>query len=155
VLFNFDVAMVSYAKSQGLTYTRYADDIYLSSKKFINSGVVQIVESMLLKQGFLLNKSKTRFMSNKSQKRVTGLILTTDHHVSVGIDMRRKIKDMLYKMMTKQQGDPAIIQGYLAFIKDVEPQTYNKLIIKYSTYGNVKDILSRISTNGMPANRLL
>lgn len=69
--------------------------------------------------------------------------------------MRRKIKDMLYKMMTKQQGDPAIIQGYLAFIKDVEPQTYNKLIIKYSTYGNVKDILSRISTNGMPANRLL
>lgn len=94
-------------------------------------------------------------MSNKSQKRVTGLILTTDHHVSVGIDMRRKIKDMLYKMMTKQQGDPAIIQGYLAFIKDVEPQTYNKLIIKYSTYGNVKDILSRISTNGMPANRLL
>jgi hypothetical protein len=135
--------MIEYAESEGFVYSRYADDIYLSSKRFIDNGAFRFVDAMLHQQGFIINQSKTRYMSNKNRKMVTGLILTDDHRVSVGLDMRRQVKDMLYKMMTRHEGDAAVVQGYLAFIKDIEPHTYNKLIIKYSKYGNVKDILSK------------
>ncbi len=50
---------------------------------------------------------------------------------------------MVYNKIVNGNGDKDSIMGYLAFLKDVEPNTYNNLIIKYSKYCDV-DVIEKI-----------
>ena len=50
---------------------------------------------------------------------------------------------MIYNRLVNGNGSPESILGYLAYLKDIEPQTYNKYIIKYSTYCD-GDVISAI-----------
>ena len=90
-----------------------------------------------------MNISKTWFRSKKSRRKVTGLIITDTGRVSVGLETRKKIKNMIYNRLVNGNGSPESILGYLAYLKDIEPQTYNKYIIKYSTYCD-GDVISAI-----------
>lgn len=137
ILFDFDKSIIEFSKNRGLKYSRYADDMYISSSAFIDSGIVDFFEQQLQMLHFSLNRHKTRFMSAKGRRMVTGLIITNDNKVSVGLKMRNKIKDMVYKKIVKGEGDANVIMGYLSFLKDVEPLAYNRIIIKYSAFGNV------------------
>ena len=74
---------------------------------------------------------------------VTGLIITNDSKVSIGSKRRNEIKKMVYNKIVNGNGDKDSIMGYLAFLKDVEPNTYNNLIIKYSKYCDV-DVIEKI-----------
>lgn len=134
ILYPFDKTMQDYCESRNYTYTRYADDIYISSSSFINADVLMFIKEELKKQGFSINSKKTGFFSGKYQKRVTGLILTTNGEVSIGTKRKREIKKMLYEKLTKGTGDYEQILGHLAFLRDVEPDMYNSMIIKYSSY---------------------
>ena len=134
VMYPFDVAMLEYCNANGYVYSRYADDIYISSKHYIGKGVLSILQSELSKYGFMLNISKTRFCSGKSRRKVTGLIITTDSQVSIGTERRNQIKKMVYDKLVHGKGDSNQILGYLSFLKDVEPKTYNNIVIKYSQY---------------------
>lgn len=93
--------------------------------------------------GFRINDSKTWFKSKKSRRKITGLIITDTGRVSVGTETRKKIKHMIYNRLVNGNGSPDEILGYLAYLKDVEPQVYNKYIIKYSTYCD-GDVISAI-----------
>lgn len=143
ILYSFDNQLLDYCQSHDLIYSRYADDIYISSKKYIDISVLDLIESELSKLGFQVNKAKTKFFSSKYQKRVTGLILTTDYKVSIGTKRRSEIKRMIYNKLVKGTGDSEEILGYLNFLRDVEPNTYNNLIIKYSSYCE-KDVIAAI-----------
>lgn len=90
-----------------------------------------------------MNISKTWFKSKKSRRKITGLIITDTGRVSVGMENRKKIKSMIYNRLVNGNGSPNEILGYLAYLKDVEPQIYNKFIIKYSTYCD-GDVISAI-----------
>ena len=46
-------------------------------------------------------------------------------------------------------GDPDTILGNLAFLKDVEPNSYNSLLIKYAAYCN-GDVIDAIKTGPKP-----
>ena len=50
---------------------------------------------------------------------------------------------MVYNKIVNGNGDKDSIMGYLAFLKVVEPNTYNNLIIKYSKYCDV-DVIEKI-----------
>jgi len=137
VLYDFDNAIIEHCRTHGFKYSRYADDMYISSETYIDSSIIDFFIKELEKKGFRLNKKKTRFMSQKGKRSITGLVITNEKKVSVGLDLRQKIKSMVYNKMIKDEGDPNVIMGYLSFLKDVEPLSYNKIIIKYSKYGNV------------------
>lgn len=134
VMNGFDNTILEYCKKHGYVYSRYADDIYISSASFIPTDIQVFIQSELLKLGFLLNKTKTKFYSKKYRQKITGLIITTDGKVSVGTPMRNMIKRVVYQKIVHNIGDPNQIQGYLSFLRDIEPMTYNNLIIKYSGY---------------------
>jgi Reverse transcriptase (RNA-dependent DNA polymerase). len=123
-----------------IVYTRYADDMVFSSKNFINNEIISVVEMLLKEYNFSLNKEKTRFMCNKGRRAVTGIIID-DNRVSVGLKKRRKIKSMLYNKLEHGKGNSDEILGHLFYLKDIEPNYFNKIIIKYSTYGNIIEIL--------------
>lgn len=143
IMYEFDKKALSYAKNKGFIYTRYSDDMYISSPNYIDADILDYFEGCLREYDFRLNRNKTRFMSVKGRRKVTGLIITNSKKVSVGLKMRNQIKEMVYKKVAKGEGDSTTIMGYLSFLKDIEPLAFNRIIIKYSKYGNVLDLIKK------------
>lgn len=73
-----DEAINDYARTAGLRYTRYADDMTLSSNERIDAGVLDFISLHLSTVGLRLNARKTRFMGPNCTKEITGLILGRD-----------------------------------------------------------------------------
>ena len=134
VMYDFDQKLLSFCKANKYKYSRYADDMYISSNNYINEDVVDYVSAELKNMGFKLNKAKTRFYSSKYRRKVTGLVITTDFKASIGTARRNEIKKMVYDKLIHNTGNPEQILGYLSFLKDIEPDTYNNIIVKYSRY---------------------
>ena len=134
IMYSFDLAVSGYCKLKKYTYSRYADDIYISSKDFLENDLKDFVSKELAKVGFSMNLKKTCFHSQKNRRQVTGLIITPDSQISIGTERRNEIKKMIYNKLVYNQGDSNQILGYLSFLKDIEPNTYNNFIIKYSQY---------------------
>ena len=143
VMYEFDISLSELCNKKNYIYSRYADDIYISSKSFIDKSMIDTLEKELTKFGFTLNSNKTNFSSRKYQRRITGIIITDNSQISIGIQRRNLIKKAIYDKLIHGKGDPNQILGYLSFLKDIEPKTYNNLIIKYSRYCN-GDLLEAI-----------
>lgn len=147
ILYEFDMNLANQLSQLGnFIYTRYADDIIISSKNYINKDILNIVQNNLANYNFKVNFSKTYFMSKKGKLMVTGLLINNER-LSIGYKRHKNIKKMLYKKLTNNEGDSDIILGNLAFLKDIEPDYFNKIIIKYSTYGDVLNILKQNKTS--------
>lgn len=144
VMYSFDEVMLEYCKANGYLYSRYADDIYISSRSYIPRDVLPFLQEELKKYGFEINNNKTKFCSAKYSRKVTGLIITNDSRVSIGMERRKLIKKMVYDKLIHGKGDSHQILGHLSFLKDIEPNTYNNLIIKYSQYCS-GDLLKELS----------
>lgn len=142
IMFEFDEEVSKYCNDNNLKYSRYSDDIYISSMKYIDLNIFHYITNKLNNYKFKINNKKTKFVSSKSKRIVTGLIITNESKVSVGIEMRKKIKKMVYKKLKYNIGDSKQILGYLAYLKDIEPNTYDNMLIKYSKYGEVIKMLS-------------
>ena len=137
VLSKLDYAIVAVISRIGsITYTRYADDMVFSSANYIPNELVDEISRVVEANGFTINSEKTYFMSSKGRKVVTGL--TVDQgKVSIGTRRKKMIKQMVYKKLRYGVGDSNQILGYLYFLKDIEPDYFNRIIIKYSHFGNV------------------
>lgn len=151
IMYEFDENMIDYCKKNGWIYSRYADDIYISSKRYLPSNLKDIIYKELKKYNLTMNSNKTSFISPKHCRKITGVVLTNDRNISIGSEQKNKIRKMVYDKLVHKRGDPSKILGYLAFLKDIEPNTYNNIIIKYSKYCN-GDIIKEISENNTIKN---
>jgi len=141
VLYTLDTVMNSYCGRYNYTYTRYADDLYVSSDTYIDRVIVNDVSRMISSNNFEMNKIKTYFMSKKNRRMVTGLTITPHSKISIGLENKKIIKSKIYKFLLTGVGNNAEILGYLAFLQDVEPSYYDKIMIKYSAKGDIIKIL--------------
>jgi len=120
-------------------YTRYSDDIVYSSAKkgdcddFYSffKNYIESVDNPNLK----INESKTAFMSRGTKRKITGLIITPDGNISIGRKQKKYIKklvnDFRYGILNEDKIN--YLSGYLAYILDVEPDFYNRLVVKYTS----------------------
>ncbi len=117
--------------------TRYADDLYFSTN---TKGVcadfhhaVQMLLNEFENPKLTLNERKTLFLSRGTKRVVNGLFVTPDGRVTIGREQKNKIKKLLYKISIEQITDEEFqsAKGLLAFIKDCEPEFYQRLAIKY------------------------
>lgn len=134
IMYSFDEYFTDFCRIRNWKYSRYADDIYISAQEYLPCSLRSEVNEKLKKIGFSSNNNKTWFCSKKCRREITGLILTENGRVSVGLKKRLAIKKMIYDRVVHGQGDPNTILGNLAFLKDVEPSTYDSLLIKYAGY---------------------
>lgn len=127
VMYRFDCALSEKAKSDGVIYTRYADDITLSS---INEGVLSdysdyVTETLatLAYPQIRVNHQKTVHASRAGRRVVTGIVLTPDEGISVGRDRKRLARSMFHRrtMGLLTTDESAALDGLLAFIDSVEP----------------------------------
>jgi len=137
VMFGFDAAIASYCANVGAVYTRYADDIAVSTNvPDVLSGVLGFIRGLVSERScpsLILNEDKTLFTSRKRRKVVTGLFLTPDGKVSIGREKKRKVKYMIHRWTQKalSEGDISYLRGYLAFCRAVEPRFVTSLERKY------------------------
>lgn len=127
VMFDFDEQLSSVAASDGVIYTRYADDLALSSRTsgMLNSypGLVAKLAGGLNYPQLELNEKKTVFASRAGRRVITGVTLTADHQISIGRKRKREIRAMYHRLMVgklspdKQQE----LAGLIAFADDIEP----------------------------------
>lgn len=145
IMYDFDAQWFEKSRQIGVTYARYADDLYFSTN------VPNTLQDLLRDLQFDLqqresprlriNESKTVFTSRKRRRAVTGLVLTSTNEISVGRVRKRYVKSLVYKFAQNilEEEKVAYLRGYLSYIQAVEPSFFKRLVEKYGT-----DVLVRL-----------
>lgn len=119
-----------------ITNTRYADDMFFSTKikgvlYALQNDINNIISTNTLPSKLKLNLEKTHHTSKKRKMAITGLVITNDGNISLGRRKKREIKSKIYKWGTLSTDERTYLSGYLAYIKSVEPEFINNLCDKY------------------------
>lgn len=136
ILYDFDSYVFTLCSAKDCIYTRYADDIYVSTRE---KDVLGAVEDEIRRAidnfapRLRLNDRKTRHLSKKVHRVVTGLTLSTDRKVSLGRDVKRSIRTQIYLLTIGQlpTGQLSHLCGLVAYASDVEPAYFEALIRKF------------------------
>ena len=139
-----DHEIVKYARatSPHLCYSRYADDIQLSSDlSFKWSEVQDHILDILNVFGapFTLNKEKTRYGSSAGRNWNLGVMLNKDNEITIGHQKKKVFKAMLFQFCTdyiKQTPwsveDVQHLQGLKAYYEMVEKDKIREIVATYS-----------------------
>jgi RNA-directed DNA polymerase len=122
VLLDFDNDMQKFAVLNKVKYSRYADDITISSKNIIPQLTLDKVRYELSRYGLTLNDDKTRFIGDGGRKEITGLVLGDG--VRLTRSLRKVIRAFIHNSKPKSRdgdvsGGIARANGYLNLIKQV------------------------------------
>lgn len=148
VMIPFDYEFTDYLHNDNYVYTRYADDIIVSSyKKFEYQEIVDKVISMMCPQ-FKINEDKTRFGNAAGQNWNLGLMVTPTK-ITVGNQRKRRMKQSLYNYQKTKESwslnDLQILLGELQYIISIEPDIYD--VMYKPKFGDVrKEIIEQIKT---------
>lgn len=106
--FLLDQRLTEAAKSMGLTYSRYVDDLAFSGDVPISlERLERIVESNVISEGFALRHRKSRLQTNSTQQRVTGLVVNAKPQPG------RKEFDRFRALLHQQAKTPTLPQAEL------------------------------------------
>lgn len=144
-----------------LVYTRYADDIILSSDLSFNWGEVQnqIIEiAKKFDAPFSLNTNKTRYGSSAGRNWNLGVMLNSNNQITIGHSKKKVFKAMLFSFMNDDKNgnawsleDVQHLLGLISYYKMVEGDTINAIIQAYSQKFNksVEETLKAILRNAV------
>ncbi len=76
ICYKLDNSLQTYSKSNRYYYSRYADDITISTTlKRISPQLVEELQAIIKSNGFIINDEKTRILSQYKRQEVTGVIV--------------------------------------------------------------------------------
>ncbi|OVE74483.1 hypothetical protein BVX94_00095 [bacterium B17] len=143
IMHSLDVLFSAFARDKDSVYSRYVDDIIFSTNRkgmcdeFLRflSTTLSGTPSPILQ----VNATKTLVMSRGTRRCVTGMFITPEGGVSIGRTRKRKLRTLLYRYSKHLKGEDVLskedlnyLKGNLAFVLDVEPDYYNRLVQKYT-----------------------
>ncbi|MEL7566423.1 MAG: retron St85 family RNA-directed DNA polymerase [Dehalobacterium sp.] len=136
IMYDIDLEIINECiRDKGFIYTRYADDIVVSSKKYIEDDIIEKISAILEKNKFVMNDEKTYFMNKKGRRVITGVILdNNNNNLSIGNKRYKEIQRVIYRFLVKNDGDKDKILGYLSYIKDIDYHKYNSIRNTYCKY---------------------
>jgi len=116
-------------QSPKLRYTRYADDITISSKENCDMGKVKSkVRKIIRKYGFDIKPQKTRIQRPHQRMMITGIVI--NEHMGVPKVYRRKVRAAIHNLkysVEKDEGKIQEIQGKIAWIQAANKEQGVKL----------------------------
>lgn len=137
MMFSFDQSFSQFCERNNFIYTRYADDLFVSSNE-PNSliGIEDEIRRTNRGISYLalrINHQKTARLSRKYARRVTGIVITPDRRLSIGRQKKREIKSLIHQWMNGRLPIDQLeyLRGLLAFAVDVEPTFERRLSEKY------------------------
>jgi retron-type reverse transcriptase len=101
VLLPVDEKLAVFCRKNKVCYTRYADDLSLSSDSPISQEFQAEVQQILSERGFEVNPKKSRLVGPACQRQVVGL--TINRKVSIPRKTRRRIRALFHQF----RQDPA------------------------------------------------
>lgn len=149
VMVPFDYAMINEVKSKEFSktkmiYTRYADDITISSLHPINkSDLIRRIKTILPKN-IILNEEKTKYLKNTNRLYITGVKINKDQETTYGHEKTSKLKQDLFKIIVAEvtgQGDTEsarVILGQLSYAMQIEPIKFKNILGTYCRKFNIQ-----------------
>lgn len=138
-----DKRIKNYANMLGVNYSRYMDDLTFScDDKYLLNLIEKYVARTLINFGYKLNERKTKYISENKQQNVLGVVVN-NKEVRLPKKLRKKLRAALHnysifkssgakqidlKYRTWSEQSIARLKGYLAYTKQVDEKSYNKLI---------------------------
>lgn len=138
-------------KNQSYTYTRYADDMLISSAyDFKFQDIVDLIESVFkdLELPFTISRHKLRYASKAGRNWNLGLMYNQDQRITVGTKRKKELHSLINSFVVEYPWDVHSTQeliGKLGYLKNVEPDYYRTLINKYEQKYQVN--ISRMFSN--------
>jgi Retron-type reverse transcriptase len=124
-----DIRLQKYCSKRDIAFSRYADDLTFSGNnrdtlKNIYSMVVKIIED----EGYKVNISKTKFITPKSRKSVTGITIANEQ-LKAPRQLKKSVRSMIHKaIVTCDYNEIDKIRGNIAYISSIEEGYKNKII---------------------------
>ena len=132
VMCEFDIEITKYAQENGLTYTRYADDLLISSPTNFDWQKVQQAISNMLSPFFTINEEKTRYGNSNGRNWNLGIMYNKDLQLTVGHRRKKLIKNMIHNYQTKEEchNEEYLyqLQGQLSYGIHIEPDYFRPLL---------------------------
>ena len=127
-----DVRIEEYCKKNHLVYTRYADDILISSRVSFDWEQVQKDIQEILGTRFTLKTEKTRYGSFNGRNWNLGLMYNNQNQITVGHARKKLIKNMVHNYETKPecrtQEEYYRLMGIVGYCAYVEPEYFTKYL---------------------------
>lgn len=146
VLYSFDALFSEHSSNNELIYSRYSDDIIVSSKDNKCISGVDVFISKILEENFdgkfKLNKKKSIYTHKGNKVKILGMVITPNGYISVDSKIKEDIEISIYfyiknksKFIERINGNISDgvnkISGYLNYINTIDPNYINKLRKKY------------------------
>lgn len=156
IMVPFDFEFTRFCTSNSLVYTRYADDILVSSRagfdvKFISARIRNIFRRY--EAPYVLNEKKTRYGSRQGSNWNLGVMLNKDNNITVGHKNKKRFQSMLHNYARdKKSGidwsisDVQELSGLISYYKMIEGDTIERIIRHHSEKMNL-DIVSEIKAD--------
>ena len=111
-----------------MVYSRYADDLTISGdSKITLTKTMKLVEKIANEEKFYLNPNKTRYLSPKSHKIVTG-ITVNDGILKANKALKKRLRAMIFRsIVTKDYTRNEQARGIIAYIDSIEKGYKNKI----------------------------
>jgi RNA-directed DNA polymerase len=134
--YDMDSLIAALSIKNDVTYTRYADDLFFSTKQAgvlrpFEGDVRKVVADLTLPANLKVNPGKTRHSSKKRARRVTGIVIGSDGKTHVGRSLKRKIRALVYRLDSLDELARGSLAGMIAYVTGFEPDFINTLIAKY------------------------
>lgn len=136
ICFELDEKLALLTAQFGITYTRYADDLFFSTQrpnllKNVEAQVQKIVQGIKHPENIQLNHQKTRHSSTRGRRVITGVVLTPDRRLSLGRDIKRRLRSQVHKFERLTDSERSSLRGWLAYSRSIEPDFINRMILKF------------------------
>ncbi|WP_339784543.1 MULTISPECIES: retron St85 family RNA-directed DNA polymerase [unclassified Brevundimonas] len=150
LLHQFDELIFERVGEMYVTYTRYADDLTFSAPR---TGFLQGVQSVVAKTirdirypSLAIHGDKTRFVTTKFGRHVTGLTISLDGRVTAGQYRKRQVRAGVNRFAKGELDVDAAIRlaGLIAFVDGVEKGFIEKLKQRYGD-----DLISRLCSSAI------
>jgi len=117
-------------------YTRYSDDITISSNRPLPEDFQKNVFSILREHGFLINSKKTHCDSTAFTVKITGICLNGGK-LSLSARFKKELRNSIYRFLKNKLPEKQdVIRGRLSYLKTIDPDYVTILKKKYRTIGS-------------------
>lgn len=148
-LFSFDNALEDYCVKNEIIYTRYSDDIFLSSNDKNSLMSIQDTISDYLNKFYggrvKINIYKTKHTQKGNKIKILGMVILPSGKISVDIKLKKQLEILFHfyindrkkfddYLKNKYQGDFSKISGQLNHINTIDKSYLDKLRKKYGNF---------------------
>lgn len=139
VMLKYDYYLTNLLKwfdNQHYVYTRYADDIIISSKYHFDWRQIQIqVENAFRGSNFKIKTEKTRYGSSAGRNWNLGLMLNKDNNITIGWRKKERFKAAIYNFFKAyvdgteySTEDTYHLQGLVSYYSKINKEMVDKII---------------------------